>query len=298
MMGHETTSTAAGHSRAARDPAVTWPSISEQDIRAYEEDGVVCLRGHLAPEWVDRIYRAADRVLHSGEGFSKEATQPGESGRFFVGAFMSHWDPEFRKIALECPAAGIAARLLRQPSVNFFYDQLLVKEPDTQAVTSWHHDLPYWPFRGNDLVSVWIALVDVSIETSGLEYVAGSHRWGKLFRAVTTDRDPSRSDLSLEECPNFSEQANRRPELRFLSWDLKAGDCICHHPLTVHGAGGNRSKTQRRLALSLRYMGVDALWDPRVTARKLPWDPHYQPGLRPLDDQHFPRAWPPAAPQA
>ena len=273
-------------------PAV---AISENDIRTYEADGVVCLRGLFGRDWIDRMYAATDRAMASGQGRVREGSKPGETGRFYSNIFMSSWDEEFRAFTLESPAAEIAARLLRQKRVNFFYDQLFVKEPNTPAPTYWHHDLPYWPFRGNDIVSIWVALTDVSVETSGLEYVAGSHRWGKWYRAITPDQDPARMDMTSEVRPNFSDPAERKPEHRILSWDMKAGDCICHHPLTVHGSAGNSSKTQRRLALSVRYMGADAIWDPRPLAVKLPGDPQYPAGQRPADETRFPTAWTAAA---
>ncbi|MDZ4782691.1 MAG: phytanoyl-CoA dioxygenase family protein [Planctomycetia bacterium] len=269
-------------------------AISESDIRTYEEDGVVCLLGLFGRSWIDRMYAATDRVIASGKGQVREGTKPGEPGRFYANIFMAQWDAEFRDFALRAPGAEIAARLLRQPSVNFFYDQLFVKEPNTPAPTYWHHDLPYWPFRGNDIVSIWVALTDVSVETSGLEYVAGSHRWGKWFRAITPDQDPARMDMTAEVCPDFSDPRQRGADKRILSWDMAAGDCICHHPLTVHGSGGNRSQTQRRLALSVRYMGADAIWDPRPLAVKLPGDPQLPAGKRPADEAMFPRAWPAA----
>jgi ectoine hydroxylase-related dioxygenase (phytanoyl-CoA dioxygenase family) len=99
-------------------------------------------------------------------------------------------------------------------------------------------------------------------------------------------------DMTAEVCPDFSDPENRAPEHRPLSWDMRAGDCICHHPLTVHGAGGNRSRAERRLALSVRYMGADVQWDPRPNAVKLPGNPQFTPGERPNDDALFPRAWP------
>lgn len=266
--------------------------VAEEDIATYERDGVVCLRGLFGRAWVERMHGAAERVMASGQGRVREGTKPGEPGRFYSNIFMAHWDPEFRDIALRSPGARIAAALLRQQRVNFFYDQLFIKEPNTPAPTYWHHDLPYWPFRGNDIVSIWVALTDVSIETSGLAYVAGSHRWGKWYRAITPDQDPARMDLNAEVCPDFSDPANRRGGERLLSWDMKAGDCICHHPLTVHGAGGNRSAVQRRLALSIRYMGADARWDPRPNAVKLHGDPTFPPGERPEDPILFPLAWP------
>ncbi|MBL8664229.1 MAG: phytanoyl-CoA dioxygenase family protein [Candidatus Odyssella sp.] len=265
--------------------------IADRDIRAYETDGVVCLRGLFGRDWIDRMYAATDRVIATGKGQVREGTKPGEPGRFYANIFMATWDAAFREFALRSPAAEIAARLLRQKRVNFFYDQLFVKEPNTQAPTFWHQDLPYWPFRGGDIVSIWVALTDVSVETSGLEYAAGSHRWGKWYRAITPDQDPARMDMSAPVCPDFSDPRNRTGDVRILSWDMKAGDCICHHPLTVHGSGGNRSKTQRRLALSVRYMGADAIWDPRPQAVKLPGNPQFPAGKRPEDEAMFPTAW-------
>lgn len=59
-----------------------------------------------------------------------------------------------------------------------------VKEPNTVEATDWHHDLPFWPMRGNQILSVWVALTDVGPENSALEYIAGSHKWGKFYAAA------------------------------------------------------------------------------------------------------------------
>ena len=42
--------------------------VAEADIRAYEEDGVVCLRGMFDREWTDRMRAAAIRFMESGIG--------------------------------------------------------------------------------------------------------------------------------------------------------------------------------------------------------------------------------------
>ncbi len=72
---------------------------------------------------------------------------------------------------------------------------------------------------------------------------------------------------------------------------MDAGDCVCHHPLTVHGAGGNKSATQRRIGLSLRFFGDDARYDPRPYTVKLPFEPSCAPGQHPDDDRLFPLVW-------
>ena len=107
-----------------------------------------------------------------------------------------------------------------------------------------------------------------------------------IRRPAPADGGTAASALSETACAR-----NRTGDVRILSWDMKAGDCICHHPLTVHGSGGNRSKTQRRLALSVRYMGADAIWDPRPQAVKLPGNPQFPAGKRPEDEAMFPTAW-------
>ena len=48
-----------------------------------------------------------------------------------------------------------------------------------------------------------------------------------------------------------------------LCWALEPGDCILHHPLTLHGAQGNASRTQRRRAVAMRFTGDDARYESR-----------------------------------
>ena len=111
--------------------------------------------------------------------------------------------------------------LTGQPETNWLVDSF-IKEPSTQAPTAWHHDLPFWPFDGNHIASVWIACTPVSTETSGLVYVAGSHKWKKMYRpvpAVPIEDFMSEEVKKFEECPMFHKEFNN-PEYKFLSWEM------------------------------------------------------------------------------
>lgn len=94
----------------------------------------------------------------------------------------------------------------------------------------------------------------------------------------------------MEEAPDFSLPENRTDQ-RILSWDMQPGDVLFHHPLVVHGAGGNGSQAQSRVGLSIRYIGADAQWAPREKAMPLPRDPAVPVGAYPGDDAAFPVAW-------
>jgi ectoine hydroxylase-related dioxygenase (phytanoyl-CoA dioxygenase family) len=264
--------------------------ITDEEVRRFDADGVICLRGLFDRDWCERMYAAAIRHMESGQGRVREAKPADGRGRFYSCVYMSETDPDFRAFREVSPAPVIAARLMQCDRVRFYYDQLFIKEPGTSAPTPWHNDLPFWPFRGNDLISIWIALTPVTRASSGVEYVPGSHRWGTLFRAITPDYDPRFMDPALPECPDYGAGAGD-PSIRTVCWDLAPGDVLCHHPLTVHGAAGNASSTQRRVGLSIRFLGNDVQWDPRPHTMKLQIDPRVQPGDYPADDTAFPVVW-------
>jgi len=47
--------------------------------------------------------------------------------------------------------------------------------------TPLHHDLPYWPVRGEQIISIWVLFDLATPESGAVTYVRGSHRWGKMY---------------------------------------------------------------------------------------------------------------------
>jgi ectoine hydroxylase-related dioxygenase (phytanoyl-CoA dioxygenase family) len=233
-----------------------------------------------------------------------------DPGRMITGTHMSRFNDAFMEIAVQSPAAQIAARLMRLDEVHYFYDQLLIKDPGTLVPVPWHNDMSYWPLDGNHVVTVWVACTPVSVETSGLTYVAGSHKWGKVYKPPQTDynsvSEKNNSDQPapveniefeeterLDDCPDFDNQLDN-PEYRFISWDMEAGDALVHHPLTMHASGKNASSIQNRVAYALRYFGGDATWHGPRTRFAVPGtedDDVFERGKMPNDDNLFPIVW-------
>jgi ectoine hydroxylase-related dioxygenase (phytanoyl-CoA dioxygenase family) len=265
--------------------------VTAEDVARFSEDGAICIRNVFDQEWCGRMNAAVERLLRDPGSRAREATKAGDPGRFHMNVFMWRWDPDFRDFALNSPLPELGGTLLKQDRVSLFYDQAFIKEPGTREVTQWHQDLPFWPALGNDIVSLWVALTPVTVEGSGVEYVAGSHRWGKFYQAMTPDKDAKFTNTGLESCPDFS-QLKGDPQYRFISWDCDAGDVICHHPLTVHGAGAN-PLSARRAAISVRYAGRDARWDPRPHVMKCEGEPEarLKAGDSLVLDGVFPVAW-------
>jgi hypothetical protein len=127
-------------------------------------------------EWLSFLAEAVEEAMASPGPNAEEYARAGGGGRFFGDLELAERLPKFRRFALESPAAEIAGRIMGATRVNFFYDQLLVKEPGTPERTPWHQDQPYWAVSGSQVCSLWLPLDSVSEEV-GVEYVCGSHRW-------------------------------------------------------------------------------------------------------------------------
>jgi ectoine hydroxylase-related dioxygenase (phytanoyl-CoA dioxygenase family) len=263
--------------------------VTDAEVAAYERDGVVCLRQVFDARWCELLRDAAMEAMQGGQGRVREPRLGEGEGRFYSSVYQSDLDPRFARLRDASPAPEVAARLMGADRVRFFYDQLFIKAPGTAAPTPWHNDLPFWPFRGQHLISLWIALAPVSRQTSGVQYVAGSHRWNKMFRAITPDYDPRFMNEAMEVCPDYGDGSH--PQAQILCWDMQPGDVLCHHPLTVHGAAGNASQTQWRIGLSIRYLGADVQWDPRPHTMSLRRNPDVAPGEFPADDVALPVVW-------
>jgi ectoine hydroxylase-related dioxygenase (phytanoyl-CoA dioxygenase family) len=264
--------------------------ITPDEIECYERDGAICLRGLFDDAWIERMRGAIDRLLDSERARRGDLTAPGGTGRFNNGSLMWRFDPDFRAFVFESPAAEIARQIMRSRTCRFLYDHMFVKEPQTKERTPWHHDQPYWPVRGDQVCSVWLSLDTVTKETSGLEYIKGSHRWPSRYRPEVWGNGAERWRMlrlldSLEEAIPDIDAA--RDKYEFLSWDVEPGDCLVHHSLAIHGSSGNASSTQRRRAHAPRWLGDDAVYAPAPGSFNLLLDETLTPG-KPLDSDRFP----------
>jgi len=120
---------------------------------------------------------------------------------------------------------------------------LMTKHPLYGSLTGWHRDIRYWSFEREDLVSVWVALGEETIDNGALWFVPGSHRMtfaadrydeAKFFRA---DRGDNAEIIRAAESPR-----------------LASGDAVFFHCNTLHSAGKNLSDAVK-LSLVYTYHG-------------------------------------------
>ena len=231
--------------------------VDDADVEAFRRDGAALLCGLFA-EWLEPLRAGIERNIASPSTDAR--VYDDEQGRRFFGDYCN-WQrfPEYRDFVFDSPAAGVAARLMGSKTARFFHEHVLVKEPGTSIATPWHHDQPNYCVNGSQVCSLWLVLDEVPRETC-LEFVAGSHRWGRWFSPERFNRTPLYEEDGFEPLPDID--ANR-DAYDILGWELAPGDAIAFHFLTLHGAPPNRSLTRRRRAFSSRWLGDDTTFAQR-----------------------------------
>lgn len=262
--------------------------VSENDVDAFERDGVIRVKQVFSDDWLDRLAIAVDEVMAAPSPLSREYVQDG-NGRFFTDHHMSRRHNAFRNFMMESPASEVAAALLRSDKLNLVDEHLLVKEPGTDVPTYWHHDLPYFEISWDDFASFWIPLDPVTADTGAMKFAKGSHRWGKIFKPVMIGSGKDAEGAADYDGPAPDIDAD--PEKYNVEmFEMDRGDALFFHAATLHAAEPNRSPGTRRRALSLRYGGSRATWEPRDYVPSRPDTPDLTPG-GPLDGDDYPVIW-------
>jgi ectoine hydroxylase-related dioxygenase (phytanoyl-CoA dioxygenase family) len=260
--------------------------LSATEVEAYQRDGVICIRQLYSHAWRERLERAIEQVRERGTLFGQ--MQSMGNPRFRNDLFLWKLNDDIRDFVLFGPSAHLARQVFGSQRVGFFYDQIFIKEAQTDVPTPWHHDATFWPVAGSQICSLWTSLDPVTVESSALEFIAGSHRWPNRFKAVTPDYNPYMLASDLEEMPDIDAQRER---YRILSWEVEPGDAILFDALAVHGSKGNTSKTRRRRAITTRWVGDDVVYAPRKAVMPILWTHGLQPG-DPLAGPAFPQVLP------
>ena len=263
------------------------PRLSAEQQATFAADGVVKVEGAVAPELVEAMLLAADEQVRSPGSWVTDTNPGADHDRLFTSRYRWRDDQTIKRFMVESGVAGLMADALQSKSMRFYFDHLLIKEPMTEAPTPWHQDIPYWPFLGRQIGSVWVALTEATVAESGLEFVRGSHLWDKYYAPESFDQAVNwTAEFDGERVPDVSAA---RHDYDIVGFDVEPGDAIVFSAWVIHGAPGNGGPN-RRVAFSTRWLGDDAVWaphpgcDPTITQD----DVDLAPGQYPADDDAFP----------
>jgi hypothetical protein len=229
----------------------TKPAVdADAHRRKYRDDGFCVIPGLFPGPLVAQAANAAEAVargetdtgllprLREGDADDKRQT--------LVKIAEPHNASHGLRGLVICPApwrtiaAVVGARMLQVWAVDLFIKRT---EHTARANIGWHQDGPFAPYWHGDIFTVWVALSDVTADSSPLRYVRGSHRLGPLGRAdlFRTDLDLSLADFDLP--PDFAAGG--------VAARVPAGGIAMHQRDTLHASGPNTAD-RSRVSLAIR----------------------------------------------
>ncbi|MEM6513722.1 MAG: phytanoyl-CoA dioxygenase family protein [Pseudomonadota bacterium] len=288
--------------------------ITDDEREHYKEIGFVHLKSILNPDWVAAAEAAFTEVMsadpedvyHLDMGdMANLATQMGDKpledkplpenrsaagamGQFWVRTF--NWDrfDSLEALATHGPLPELAAALMEASRINFYGDQLFLKEPMSVRRTAFHQDATYFHLEGNQCCTMWIPLDKVDKENSTMGYIRRSHRGPLYLPNSFVSQTPMPGASGHEQLPDIE---GNEGDFDIAYCEAEPGDIIIHHVRTLHGSTGNTSPTRRRRAMGLRFIGEDVRYLERDGA---PPDSQKSPHLKDgdvMDSPEFPLVW-------
>jgi Phytanoyl-CoA dioxygenase (PhyH) len=236
-------------------------TLSSELISNFQNDGHLLLREVLSPAEISAyrpiLVEAVNR--YDLEARAMEKTVSGQSQGWKFVENLWQLDSVARRFVLARRFGKIAADLLGVDTVRLFRDQSYFKDPGG-GNTPWHQDAYFMPLDTPQIVTMWIALSDVSIDMAPMTFVTRSHHRGYIGASMPNDE-------SMDE---FEQSINKSGFKLKNYGGMVAGDASFHTGWMLHSSRANTSNTTREAIVIVYYADGAKVLMPPVPAKALP----------------------------
>ena len=138
--------------------------VTDEEIQQFRRDGVVCLRGIVAPEWIEKGRAGAEELRAAP---SPIATVREKDDQYVLIERMAvNHNENIRDIGFNSGIPDLVKKLMGSDDLHWLYDQLFYKGSGHVPETPWHQDTAYSCLQGQDIIRVWMPLDVVPRQTT------------------------------------------------------------------------------------------------------------------------------------
>lgn len=247
--------------------------ITEREINHYNENGFVVLEGFADASSCDLLRARAEEMVHEfdpAEVVSIFSTHEqnrltddyfltsGDKIRFFfeenafnadgtlkfekekcinkIGHALHDLDPLFDRFSRDPKVKEVAAALGFEKSY-LLQSMYIFKQPNIGGEVTCHQDSTFLYTEPIDIVGLWFALEDATVENGCLWAIPGGHRNGLKSRWVRSRGGPMEFEIFDKE---------PWPETELVPLEVSKGSLILLHGLLPHRSFENRSPRSRQ----------------------------------------------------
>ena len=143
------------------------------------------------------------------------------------------------------PAILDAVEQFIGPDIVLFSTHIICKAKGDGLAVPWHQDAVYWPLEPMNVITLWLAIDDSTVENGCMQVIPGTHMLGPIEHVEIAH--PETKVLHRGVPPH------RFDEARAVDCVLPRGGCSFHAPYLIHGSAPNTSP-RRRCGFTLRFM--------------------------------------------
>lgn len=221
--------------------------LTDAQVRSYDEQGFILLRGLFSPDEA-RLLRQEAEWLGTPARAHADANIYEKDGETIRAAWAVEKDSSACARALRSPRILGPVRQLLGEEVYLYHSRLNYKIAGRGDVFQWHTDFASWEQDGvqrgghRDMLTAMIVLDDTAPESGPVRYIAGSHVAGP---SIASEYDTATTSYAIHKLPEAQVEkmlAGRAPEQCL----EPAGTVALFAPGLVHGSEANRSGRDRR----------------------------------------------------
>ena len=209
--------------------------LSDEQLRAYHEQGYLLVAGMFEKEEINLLRRAAkdDKALDD-HAFPRD---DGEGGTVRLSLWNHPGDGIYGTYARCERIVRSAAQILKDEPYHY-HSKMIMKDAKIGGAWTWHQDYGYWYQNGvltPNLVSVFIAIDPATKENGCLQVLKGSHHYGRIDHVLTGQQ----TGADMERV----QQISKRCELVYV--EMAPGDALFFHSNVLHRSDQNESEHPR-----------------------------------------------------
>lgn len=229
--------------------------VENQFLSKFNTDGFVFLAGFFSKAEVKSINQNLDRVIKEVvpniPGHEVFYENIGDGSMIKQISSLDQHDHFFHNILFSSRLIELSELLLSDNVIakNLAYFN---KPPLIGKATPPHQDGYYFKINPPLALTVWVALESSDEENGNVKYVKGSHLKGMRPHGLSDTFGFSQQLLDFGTKDDLSNE---------VSIEVKSGDILVHHSLTIHRADMNLSENRSRKSLGIVYYGKSAQED-------------------------------------
>lgn len=235
------------HATTAPDLS-SFKTVTPSEVESFRANGHVMIPQVLNKEEVGYYREVINKAAHTFNTEKRKLEDRDTYGKAFL-QITNLWesDPDVVAYSLAKRFGKIAAELLGCDNVRIYHDQALYKEPGG-GFTPWHQDQYYWPLDTDKTITMWMPLIDISVDMGMLTFASRSHQDGFIENVPISDE----SETMLREFVKEKGYAITRADT------MQAGDATWHYGWTLHCAPGNKSTEITREVMTVIFVADGA----------------------------------------